>query len=128
MWRPFESEDTLEMERGWLAGILVACGAYGIVFTLFVLSLMQLLRTTTRLNLKSRLPLLVYVCLIFTSGSLFIGSASRMIQLGFIDERLFPGGPGAWHSPLERLEPDAWCAQRPSKSRSSLFRSMSLRM
>ncbi|KAF8966598.1 hypothetical protein BDZ97DRAFT_620443 [Flammula alnicola] len=95
-WRPAEDNMTIVNERTWLAGILVACAAYGIVFILFVLSFKQLLKTTTRANLMSKLPLLIYISLIFTSGTLFIGSASKMIQLGFIDYRLFPGGPAAF--------------------------------
>ena len=40
--------------------------------------------------------LIAYVCLLFATGTLNLACNSRMIQLEFIDNRNFPGGPNAW--------------------------------
>jgi len=70
--------------------------AYGIVFTLFVLTFKQLIRTTTKYNYTHRLCFIIYITLIFILGTLFIGAIAKMTQLSFIDYRLIPGGPAAF--------------------------------
>ena len=92
-WRPQEDETTIINERTWLAGMILAAVAYGIVFTLFVLTFKQLIRTITKYNFTHRLCFIIYITLIFILGTLFVGAIAKMTQLSFIDYRLFPGGP-----------------------------------
>ncbi|KAH9478938.1 hypothetical protein JR316_0009401 [Psilocybe cubensis] len=95
-WRPQEDAATILNERTWLAGIILSAVAYGIVFTLFMMSFVQLIRTTNKRNLASKLPLIIYISLIFILGTLIIGSGSKMTQLSFIDYRNIPGGPATF--------------------------------
>jgi len=95
-WKPEESASTIISERTWLAGMILAAVAYGIVFTLFVLTFKQLVKTTTRDNYTQRLPFIIFISLIFILGTLFVGAIAKMTQFSFIDYRLFPGGPAAF--------------------------------
>ncbi|PPQ94610.1 hypothetical protein CVT25_011404 [Psilocybe cyanescens] len=95
-WRPQEDNATIFNERTWLAGIILSAVAYGIVFTLFMMSFVQLIRTTNKSNLASKLPLLLYISVIFFLGTLIIGAGSKMTQLSFIDYRMIPGGPAVF--------------------------------
>jgi len=106
LWRPAEDEKTIINERTWLAGTILAAVAYGMVFTLFVLTFKQLIKTTTKDNYTQRRLLIIYITLLFILGTLYIGSVAKMTELGFIDYRLFPGGPGIlpFSSSLE-----TWC-------------------
>lgn len=97
-WRPAEDEITLINERTWLAGMILSAVAYGIVFTLFVLTFKQLIRSTTKYNYTQKLCFIIYITVIFILGTLFIGAIAKMTQLSFIDYRLFPGGPGSFSS------------------------------
>jgi hypothetical protein len=94
LWRPAEDETTIINEQTWLAGTLLAAVAYGMVFCLFVLTLPQLIKTTTRDNYTQRRLLIIYITLLFILGTLYIGSVAQLTEFGFIDYRLFPGGPG----------------------------------
>jgi len=76
--------------------MILAAVAYGIVFTLFVLTFKQLIRSTTKYNYTHRLCFITYITLIFILGTLFIGALAKMTQLSFVDYRLFPGGPAAF--------------------------------
>jgi hypothetical protein len=106
LWQPAEDEKAILNERTWLAGTILAAVAYGIVFILFVLTFKQLIRTTTKSNYTQRRLLMIYITLLFILGTLYIGSIAKMTELGFIDYRLFPGGPGIlpFSSSLE-----TWC-------------------
>ncbi|KAF8803136.1 hypothetical protein BYT27DRAFT_7260457 [Phlegmacium glaucopus] len=95
-WRPAEDEVTILNERTWLAGMILSAAAYGIVLTLFVLSLKQLIRTITKYNYTQRMFFIVYITLMFILGTLFVGDIAKMTQLSYIDYRLFPGGPAAF--------------------------------
>ncbi|PPQ64154.1 hypothetical protein CVT24_008789 [Panaeolus cyanescens] len=105
-WRPQEDEFTILSERTWLAGIILSAVAYGIVFTLFVLSFRALYLSINRANFTQKLIFLVYITLIFTFGTLIIGFGSKMTQLAFIDGQNIPGGPGGC-SPEPLAKPTA---------------------
>jgi hypothetical protein len=94
-WRPAESEIDIINERSWLAGTILTAVAYGIVFILFVLTFKQLIRTITKDNYTQRLFFIIYITLLFILATLYVGSLAKMTELGFIDYRLFPGGPGS---------------------------------
>ena len=99
-WRPQEDELTIINERTWLAGMILSAVAYGIVFTLFVLTFKQLIKSTTKYNYTQKLCFIIYITLIFILGTLFVGAIAKMTELSFIDYRLIPGGPGSFLSKL----------------------------
>ncbi|KAF8809157.1 hypothetical protein BYT27DRAFT_7094948 [Phlegmacium glaucopus] len=99
-WRPAEDEQTILKERTWLGGMILAAMAYGIVLAISILSLNQLIRTTTKYNYIQRRFFIVYVTLMFILGTLFIAAIARVTQLGYIDYRLFPGGPAAFQEQM----------------------------
>jgi hypothetical protein len=105
LWRPAEDEKTIINERTWLAGTILAAVAYGMVFILFIITFKQLIRTTTKSNYTQKLVFKIYITLLFILGTFYIGSLAKMTELGFIDYRLFPGGPGffPFSSSLETL-------------------------
>ena len=105
-WRPNVPESQLFDEKTWLQGAILSAVAYGINLTLFILNV-SLLRMRAKLETKhdirakrQTICLLIYVCVIFILSTLAMASQAEMTQLGFIDDRDFPGGPAAY----EKLE------------------------
>ena len=101
-WRPNVPESQLFDEKTWLQGAILSAVAYGINLTLFILNI-SLLRMRAKLEIKhdnrakrQTICLLIYVCVIFILSTLTIASQAEMTQLGFIDDRDFPGGPAAY--------------------------------
>ena len=86
-------------ERAWLQGVILSAVFYGVNLALFILNV-SLLRTRAKLETKQArrqtICLLIYVCVIFILSTLIIASLAETTQLGFIDNRDFPGGPGAY--------------------------------
>ncbi|KAG2353811.1 hypothetical protein BDR07DRAFT_1553702 [Suillus spraguei] len=90
---------------------------YGVVFALF--SLWHRTRVKDA-DYTRNCFFLVYICVMFTLGSLFFGSNSQFTQLAFIDDRNFPGGPSAWEVDMFSISVDEisnvsfvladWCA------------------
>ena len=101
-WRPNVPESQLFDEKTWLQGGILSAVAYGINLTLFILNV-SLLRMRAKLEIKhdirakrQTICLLIYVCVIFILSTLTMASQAEMTQLGFIDDRDFPGGPAAY--------------------------------
>ena len=101
-WRPNVPESQLFDEKTWLQGAILSAVAYGINLTLFILNV-SLLSTRAKLETKhdtrakrQTICLLIYVCVIFILSTLTMASQAAMTQLGFIDNRDFPGGPAAY--------------------------------
>lgn len=114
-WRPDVPESQLFDEKTWLQGAILSAVAYGINVALFILTV-SLLRTRVKLDIKhnttqalrQRIFLLIYVCVMFVLSTLTVASQAEMTQLGFIDNRDFPGGPAAYEqlkfsSPISSL-------------------------
>jgi uncharacterized membrane protein YidH (DUF202 family) len=95
LWQPAEDDSTIINERTWLAGTILAAVAYGTVFTLFVLTFKQLVRTTTKYNYTQRLSFIIYITVMLILGTVYVGSVAKMTELSFIDYPIFPGGPGS---------------------------------
>ncbi|KAG1794930.1 hypothetical protein EV424DRAFT_1547816 [Suillus variegatus] len=121
-YTPDESSAQLYAEKTWLAGSIMTGVGYGVVLALFWLCL-QLLWRRTRVkdaDYARNCFFLVYVCVMFTLGSLFMGSISQFTQLAFINDRNFPGGPSAWEVEMFSINVDEisnvsfvladWCA------------------
>lgn len=113
-WRPNVPESQLFDEKTWLQGAILSAVAYGINLALFILNI-SLLRMRAKLETKhdirakrQTISLLIYVCVIFILSTLTMASQAQMTQLGFIDNRNFPGGPAAYEelkfsSPISSL-------------------------
>jgi hypothetical protein len=67
----------------------------GVHLTLFVQCFSLL--TQRRPNGKRDWPILVYVCVIFTLGTVGFGGQVKFDELTFIQNRNFPGGPLAYN-------------------------------
>jgi hypothetical protein len=119
---PDESPAQLYAEKAWLAGSIMTGVGYGVVLALFWLCLRSLwYRTRVKdADYTRNYFFLVYVCVMFTLGTLFIGSNSQFTQLAFINDRNFPGGPSAWEVEMFSISVDEisnvsfvladWCA------------------
>jgi hypothetical protein len=119
---PDESPAQLYAEKTWLAGSIMTGVGYGVVLALFWLCLRSLwYRTRVKdADYTRNYFFLVYVCVMFTLGTLFIGSNSQFTQLAFINDRNFPGGPSAWEVEMFSISVDEisnvsfvladWCA------------------
>ncbi|KZV91468.1 hypothetical protein EXIGLDRAFT_769907 [Exidia glandulosa HHB12029] len=79
----------------WLDGVLVGVVAYGVHATLFFTTLTLLWH-----NKRKNSTWIAYICVLFITSSIASGSRMRTIQLGFINERNYPGGPWAWITQL----------------------------
>ncbi|KAH0831410.1 hypothetical protein J3R83DRAFT_14080 [Lanmaoa asiatica] len=105
---PAESPAQLFAEKAWLAGALITGIGYGVVMALFWLCFQALWNRLKRKDASYRRNLffLLYVCIQFTFGSLFLGSNSQFTQLAFINYRGFPGGPSAYEKQMFSITVD----------------------
>lgn len=89
-------------EQAWLSGALITGMGYGIVTALFWLCFHALWNRLKRKDTSYRRNLffLLYVCVQFVFGSLFLGSNSKFTQLAFVNYRGFPGGPSAYEEQM----------------------------
>ncbi|KAH7924810.1 hypothetical protein BV22DRAFT_1129493 [Leucogyrophana mollusca] len=97
-WTPDETSVQLATETAWLQGGIITGVAYGAVLVLFAMcfeSLWVRMRTKSMRSRKS-VFLLIYVSAVFSLGTILFATNSQFIQLGFIDNRDFPGGPSAY--------------------------------
>ncbi|KAF8997019.1 hypothetical protein BDQ17DRAFT_1391962 [Cyathus striatus] len=97
---PNESSQALFIECTWLQGAILSSVAYGMVFTLFILCFNLLLYSARTSKERKFAALLIYICVIFALGTLFMCSLSAITQKSFIDDRDYPGGPGAYESDM----------------------------
>jgi len=95
-------ESQLFDEKTWLQGAILSAVFYGVNLALFILNV-SLLRARAKLETKDNrrtsrqtIYLLIYICVIFVLSTLTMASQAEMTQLGFIENRNFPGGPAAY--------------------------------
>ncbi|KAF9467896.1 hypothetical protein BDZ94DRAFT_1287535 [Collybia nuda] len=106
-WRPVEEfPGQLFTERTWLVGAIILGVAYGVELTLFSQCMTLLIKQTKRANLKSTMPLIVYISCLFICGSIFMGAAANMARLSFIDNRNIPGGPSIYETVMFSIPVD----------------------
>jgi len=82
-------------QRSNMDGALLTSVAYGIHATLFFLCF-NILASRGR-KTRRDWALLVYTCLVFTFGSLGYGMVARWVEMMFVDNINFPGGPAAFN-------------------------------
>ncbi|KLO04881.1 hypothetical protein SCHPADRAFT_1003155 [Schizopora paradoxa] len=95
-WRPDEPAATIHAEGAWLQGAFISKIFYGIIIVLSWQCLSLLWRQTTRSNYKTKMSFLAIVFAIFSFSTLHSGYDMKAIQLGFVENRNFPGGPSAY--------------------------------
>ncbi|KAL1736337.1 hypothetical protein FB107DRAFT_221861 [Schizophyllum commune] len=102
-WRPKEDSWTLFSERTWLQGAFLATVAYGMQVVLFTSAAYLLYK---RKKDKRNVALLVYISVIFSLGTLYMGGLLKFTQLCFIDQREYPGGPSAYEDDMFSIPVD----------------------
>jgi len=95
-WTPYETSSQLFSEKTWLQGAFLSNLAYGVELTLFLTCFKLLLTQRKRSHDKIRVNLLIFITLVFVLDTIFMGCNAKSIQLAFIQDRNFPGGPSAW--------------------------------
>ncbi|RDX50536.1 hypothetical protein OH76DRAFT_455853 [Lentinus brumalis] len=88
---PDEDENTKDLERYFIAGDFVCGVGYGIMLVLWT-SCVRYLWSQRRRSPKTTL-LLVYLCLIFVVETIFCIVQARTVQVIYIENRNYPGGP-----------------------------------
>ncbi|KZV95267.1 hypothetical protein EXIGLDRAFT_834420 [Exidia glandulosa HHB12029] len=94
-WRPAETDIQLLRERSWMSGVLLGAVAYGAHATLFFITL-NLLWKRPRAGRLNDWTWIAYICIMFITSGMGNGAQMRALQVGFIDQRNYPGGPGVW--------------------------------
>jgi len=93
---PHLPADTLWFERAVLIGDCLSDICFGVLLVVFLLTTYALIWDPPRRDEKRNWTLISYTCVIFTVGIVFIGMNMHELQLMFIDNREFPGGPIAY--------------------------------
>ncbi|PSS37777.1 hypothetical protein PHLCEN_2v378 [Hermanssonia centrifuga] len=87
-YKPDEDAATIFQEDTWLQGALVMCIAYGSVATLAIQCFFMLVRGLTRAKFKRDFPLVLFVMIMFTLSTIFIGTAMQFTQQAYVDQLL----------------------------------------
>ncbi|KAJ7642904.1 hypothetical protein B0H17DRAFT_959946 [Mycena rosella] len=88
---PDESESTIQLERNFMAGDVVVGTGYGIQLVLFTTCALFLWKR--RKHSRQPMFLLAYMSCMLLIESLFVAVQARTVQMIYIDNRNYPGGP-----------------------------------
>ncbi|CAL1705416.1 unnamed protein product [Somion occarium] len=98
---PNEDENTILLERNFLAGDIVCGTGYGIQIVLYVSCALYL--WNTRKERKNALYLLAYITTLIAIETIFIIVQARTVQVLYVDNRNYPGGPWAYFLATQNL-------------------------
>ncbi|KAF9068958.1 hypothetical protein BDP27DRAFT_1294411 [Rhodocollybia butyracea] len=98
---PDEPESIIQVERFFLAGDLVAGAGYGIQVVLYYSCAMYLWNWRKQ-SFKS-LFLLGYITLLISVSTIFVIVQARTVQLMYVDNRNYPGGPWPYFLATQNL-------------------------
>jgi hypothetical protein len=101
-WAPDLPAVALFNERTYLAGVLVQSIAYGAVVTIS-LQCLALLRSTAVGSPRSRRLWSFVVAFLLTCATLYSVLGDTFVLVAFVNNRDYPGGPGANLKPLHPL-------------------------
>jgi hypothetical protein len=94
IYPPDEPASQIFAEKAWLQGEILSAVFWGIDFNLFVTSVIliygQIKRKTAD---RQQIGLLVYICILFSFGTVFMVGTTAFTQFAFITDRNYPGGP-----------------------------------
>jgi len=88
---PDEDATTIFLERTFVAGDLICGLGYGIQVVMFCYCAQYL--WNQRRSRSQALFMLAYITVIFIIETIFVGVQARTVQLAYIDNRNYPGGP-----------------------------------
>ncbi|KAF8128607.1 hypothetical protein EV363DRAFT_1340098 [Boletus edulis] len=109
---------SIYVEGTWLYGAIVTAICYGVVVVLYAMcarSLWHRIRSREGI-LKKNWFFFIYVNFVFGLSTLYVAANSQITQMGFINHRDYPGGPGAYEintasAPLNiAFVVSNWCA------------------
>ncbi|THH13061.1 hypothetical protein EW146_g7118 [Bondarzewia mesenterica] len=97
-YAPHLPPDILWLERATLLGDCMSQIAFGASFVIFLQTMYALYQNQNLKSNRSHLDYIlpVYTFIIFALGTAFIGMDMKSLQLMFIDNREYPGGPTAY--------------------------------
>ncbi|EIM89910.1 uncharacterized protein STEHIDRAFT_92491 [Stereum hirsutum FP-91666 SS1] len=98
---PDEDEKTIVTERYFLAGDLLAGVGYGMEVVLYVACALYLC-SQWRTRAYARY-MLAFITLLFVVESIFTGVQTRTVQLMYVDNRNYPGGPYSYFNATQQL-------------------------
>ncbi|KAG8215370.1 hypothetical protein J3R82DRAFT_8967 [Butyriboletus roseoflavus] len=97
-YAPDESQSTITQEETFLQGTFLSNLFFGIETTLCILAFLAILRRQTPKHSRMDIILLVYVTVLFAIMTTSQGLLLDWIQMGFITQRNYPGGPSVFFS------------------------------
>lgn len=117
-YRPDESSTQIYAEGAWLQGAIVTGVLYGVVIVLSAMCWRSLWPRAQShgAGYKKNRFLLCYVAFLFVVGTIYVAFNAQITQMGFVDNRLYPGGPSAYEeatssAPLNTaFVVSDWCA------------------
>ncbi|KAH7910126.1 hypothetical protein BJ138DRAFT_1114380 [Hygrophoropsis aurantiaca] len=119
-WTPDETSTQLAIETAWLQGCVAAGVVYGVVVVLFVICFYKLWERIRSKRKEAANFMLIYLITVFACATVVFATNSAFVQLAFINNRDYPGGPGAYtsamfSSPVNLVSSTAcvlasWCA------------------
>ncbi|KAG8215369.1 hypothetical protein J3R82DRAFT_8966 [Butyriboletus roseoflavus] len=95
-YAPDESQSTIIQEETWLQGAFLSSLFFGVETTLSTLTFLAILRRRTPRRSRMDIILLVYVTVLFLIVTASQALLLEWIQMGFITQRNYPGGPSAF--------------------------------
>ncbi|EIW64900.1 uncharacterized protein TRAVEDRAFT_108702 [Trametes versicolor FP-101664 SS1] len=93
---PGETPADLWLERSNLVGAVLGAVSFGVHVAVFAQCLYFILPQALRRRTRTSLGLVAYVCTTFVLGMITLACDTRLLQLMFVDNRAFPGGPNSW--------------------------------
>ncbi|KAG8215361.1 hypothetical protein J3R82DRAFT_8958 [Butyriboletus roseoflavus] len=95
-YAPDESKSTIIQEETWLQGAFLSSLFFGIETTLSTLTFLAILRRRTPRRSRMDIIFLVYIAVLFLIVTASQALLLEWIQMGFITQRNYPGGPSAF--------------------------------
>ncbi|KAH7908983.1 hypothetical protein BJ138DRAFT_1011730 [Hygrophoropsis aurantiaca] len=97
-WSPDESHDLVFAEKMWFQGNVLMGVAYGMVVVLSAMCMhsLWLRRRAWSMTSSKSMFFLCYVSFIFLMGSISFAGNNQFVQMAFIDNRNYPGGPSGY--------------------------------
>ncbi|KIJ62105.1 hypothetical protein HYDPIDRAFT_95146 [Hydnomerulius pinastri MD-312] len=97
-YAPNESSSSIFAEETWLQGALLSCIFFGIEITLAAMSFYSIFKQMGRSNRRRNISFLVFIFMLFALTTAAQGLSAQFIQMGFITNRDYPGGPSQFFS------------------------------
>ncbi|OJA17259.1 hypothetical protein AZE42_03037 [Rhizopogon vesiculosus] len=116
---PDEPTVQIFAEGAWLQGAMITAILYGVVIVLSIMcwrTLWPRIQRSRDIGYRKNLFFFCYVTSLFMIGTVYVVFNSQMTQLGFINNRFYPGGPSAYEEATSSAPINtafvlsSWCA------------------